>query len=93
MRGSLNPPLSSSYGAFRLTYRDMFGPGGNTSDPGRPSGSAMFTTTDLGNGMFLSAGPTSGSRSMAGAPAASIGNSSAGGQKHSGPSVALKLTF
>jgi hypothetical protein len=52
---------------------------------GTGSGSATFGTSNLGNGMFLSAGTSFGSRSTAGAVA--------GGPKHSGPSVGLRLTF
>ena len=93
MRGSLSLPLHSPSSAFRPSYQDRFGPGGDIGDLGRASASTMFTTSNLGNGMFLSAGTTNGSRSMAGAPAASLGNNASGGQKHSGPSVAIKLSF
>ena len=93
LRGSYNLPLNSSTSTFKLSYQDMFKPGAPLSDLGRPSASAMFSTSDLGNGMFLSAGTTYGSHSMAGAPAASIGNGAEAGSKHSGPSVAVKLSF
>jgi hypothetical protein len=94
MRGKLSLPLNTSYGAFRFSYRDnLLGPGGNLGDLGRPSASAMFRTSDLGNGMYLSAGAMSGSRSMAGAPAAGLGGSQSGGEKHSGTSVAIRLSF
>ena len=93
MRGSVNLPLSSSSSAFRFSYQEALRPGGTPSDFGRPSASALFTTSDLGNGMFLSAGTGSGNRSMAGAPAAGLGNGTVGGPKHSGPSVNLKLSF
>jgi len=46
----------------------------------------------LGNGMFLSAGTGYG-HSTAGAPAAGLGSSTSGDAKHSGPSVAVKLSF
>ncbi|MGD0732803.1 MAG: hypothetical protein ABR956_16180 [Terracidiphilus sp.] len=93
MRGNLSLPLSTSYGAFRFSFRDnLLGPDGNLGDLGRPSASAMFSTSDLGNGMYLSAG-MSGSRSMAGAPAAGFGGNQSGGDKHSGTSLAIKLSF
>jgi hypothetical protein len=93
MRGSFNMPLSSSSSSFRFSYHDALRPGATSGDLGRPYGSAVFTTPDLGNGMFLSAGTGYGSRSMAGAPAAGIGNGTAGEPKHSGPAVNLKLSF
>ena len=93
MRGSIDLPLTSSYGAYRLSPQDRFAPNGNIGDLGRPYGAAIFTSSDLGNGMFLSAGSTFGSRSTAGAPAATLGNGQSGGARHSGPSVALKLSF
>jgi hypothetical protein len=93
MRGSFNLPLSSSSSNFRFSYQDALRPGGTSGDLGRPYGSAVFTTSDLGNGMFLSAGTGYGSRSMAGAPAAGLGNGTAGEPKHSGTSVNLKLSF
>ena len=92
MRGSFNLPVSSSSNAFRLSYQDSLRPRGSLGDLERPSASAMFTTSDLGNGIFLSAGTTYGSH-MAGAPAATLGNGSAGGPKHPGPGVAIKLSF
>jgi len=89
MRGSVKLPLNSSSSTFRLSYQDTFRPGG---DLGRPSASAMFSSSDLGNGVFLSAGTTYGSH-MAGAPAATLGNGTSGGPKRPGPGVALKLSF
>jgi hypothetical protein len=89
---SFTLPLNSAAGTFRLSYRDMFSDGRNAMgrNPGVGSGSAMFGTSNLGNGMFLSAGSSYGSRSTAGSAA---GNSALAGQKHSGPSVGLRLTF
>jgi hypothetical protein len=92
MRGSFALPLSSPSSSFRFTYQDALRPNGSFNDLAHPSASAMFSTSDLGNGMFLSAGTTYGSHAGAGAPAASIGSNN-NGQKHSGPSVALKLSF
>jgi hypothetical protein len=91
MRGSFNLPLSSSSSNFRFTYQDALRPGGTFGDLGHPNASAMFTTSDLGNGVFLSAGTGYGIRSTAGAPAASLGNEA--GTKHSGTAVNLKLSF
>jgi len=94
MRGNLSLPLNASYGSFRLSYRDnLFGPGGSAGVPGRSASSAMFSTSDLGNGMYLSAGSMYGSRPMAGAPAAGLGGIQSGGAKHSGTSLAIKLSF
>jgi len=89
MRGSYNLPLNASTGGFRFSYQDALRPGGGFTDLARPSASAMFSTSDLGNGMFLSAG-TSFGHSSVGAPAV---GSNAAAAKHSGPSVALKLSF
>jgi len=95
MRSSFTLPLASSVGTFKLSYRDMFGPSGNAmgGNIGRGSASAMFGTSNLGNGMFLSAGTGYGSRTMASGPGNSSMTGNAGGQRHSGPSVALKLSF
>jgi hypothetical protein len=85
-------PSSSAAGTIRMSYRDMFSDERKTlgGNPGAGSGSAMFGTSNLGNGMFLSAGSSYGSRSTAGSAS---GNSPLAGQKHSGPSVGLRLTF
>jgi hypothetical protein len=93
MRGSFNLPFSSSSSSYRFTYQDALRPGGTLGDLGHPTASAMFTTSDLGNGVFLSAGTGYGARSMAGAPAAGLGNGTAGEHKPSGPSVNLRLSF
>jgi hypothetical protein len=89
--GSLTLPLNSSAGTFRMSYRDVFSGERNVTGTNfaTGSGSATFGTSNLGNGMFLSAGTSYGSRSMAGS---TVGNAP-GGQKHSGPSVGLRLTF
>jgi hypothetical protein len=92
LRGSYSLPLSSSSSSLKFSYQDVYKPGSSFTDLVRPSASAMFSTSDLGNGVFLSAGTSYGGHSLAGAPAASIGNGTAG-SKHSGPSVALKLSF
>ena len=88
-----NSSLRLNFGAQRLSSRNSFRPIGNFGDPGLPSLSALFIRSDLGNGVFLSAGTGYGSHSLAGAPAASLGSGSPGGQKHGGASVALKLSF
>jgi hypothetical protein len=93
MRGSFNLPLNSpASSAFRFQYSSTLMPGGNLNDLARPYGSVVFTTSDLGNGVFLSAGTSNGSHSMAGAPAASFGNDTSA-PKHSASGVAIKLSF
>jgi hypothetical protein len=92
MRGSLSQPFNTSFGTLRPTYQGTFRPVGGFNDSVNPSGSVLFTSPDLGNGVFLSAGTGYGSHSMAGAPAASVGNGT-GGPKHSGTAVNLKLSF
>lgn len=84
---SFTLPFNSAAGNFRLSYREVFNTGKNAmgGNFGTSSGTATFGTSNLGNGMFLSAGSSYGSRSNAG--------SAAGGQKHLGPSVGLRLTF
>jgi hypothetical protein len=88
MRASFNLPLSSSMSNVRFTYQD----GLRSSGLARPSGSMMFSTSDLGNGVFFSAG-TSYGRSMAGAPPGGLGSNASAGGRRPGPSVALKLSF
>ena len=94
MRANLRAPLGSSPAAFRLSYQQSLGSIGYypVTDFSHILATGMFTSSDLGNGMFLSAGTGSGRHSMAGDPAASLGNGS-GAPKHSGPSVAIKLSF
>jgi len=89
MRGSYSLPLNSSTSSFRFTYQDALKPGDGFGYLAHPSASAMFSTSDLGNGVFLSAG-TSYGHSGVGAPA--VGANAAAG-KHSGPSLGLKLSF
>jgi hypothetical protein len=91
MRSTFTLPLTSHSGTLRFQFQNTFTPGSNLIDPAHPYGSVLFTTSDLGNGMFLSAGTSSGNHSMAGTPASPQGNGD--GPKHSGPSVALKLSF
>lgn len=86
MGGRFNYPLNNAANSFKLSYQDAAG------DLFRPTTSSLFTTTDLGNGVFFSAG-TSVGHSMAGTPAASLGGSASPGSKHSGPSLGLKLSF
>jgi hypothetical protein len=93
MRGSLNLPLSSSSSsAFRFQYSNMLTPAGNLSDLAHPYGSVLYTSSDLGNGMFLSAGTYGGGHSMAGAPTMPSANGT-GAPKHSTSGVAIKLSF
>ena len=92
MRGSYMLPLNSGASRLRFNFQDQMRPGANLNDLTRPTASAMFSTSDLGNGMFLSAG-TSYGRMNAGAPAAGLGSNLSGEGKHSGPSLAIKLSF
>ena len=93
MRTNRGQPLGPSLGTFKLSYREQLGPIRDVGDPGLPPGSTLFSSSDLGNGVFFSAGTGSGSRPAAGAAAASLGSATAGGQKHSSPLVNLKLSF
>ena len=88
MRTNLALPFASSVGTFKLTYRDMLVPGANV---GQGATGVLFTTTNLGNGVFFSAGTNLGKGSMAGTPPG--GNAGANGPKPSRPAVALKLSF
>jgi hypothetical protein len=91
MHGVYNPPLNSG-SALRFQYSSLLSPSGTLNEFARPYGSALFTTSDLGNGVFLSAGTYNGGHSMAGAPAMSLGNG-AGAPKRSASGVAIKLSF
>jgi len=91
MRGNANLQLNSG-SAFPFQYSSMLTPSGNLNEFARPYSSVLFTSSDLGNGVFLSAGTYNGGHSMAGAPAASLGNGT-GAPKHSGSGVAIKLSF
>jgi hypothetical protein len=91
MRESFNLPSGSSSSSFKFSYQDALRPYGTSGDPGRPSASALFSTSDLGNGMVLSAGY--GSHPIGGAAASGLGSGATGNQKHSGPSVNLRLSF
>jgi len=86
MRGTHNMPLNASTSNFRFSYGGAFKLG---DDLAHPPATGLYATSDLGNGMFLSAGANLG-RSNAGSPAAGP-NVAAG--KHSGPSVGVKLSF
>jgi hypothetical protein len=93
MRGSFNLPMfSPSIAPFRFQYSSALMPGGTLSDLARPSSSVLFTSSDLGNGVFLSAGTYNSGHSMAGAPIVPAGNGS-GAPKHSASGVAIKLSF
>lgn len=91
--GSAKLPASSPFGALRPSPRDTFSFGSSTSgnEFGRASTSAIFTTPDLGGGIFLSAGTGFGGR-PAGTPFAPFGNGLPG-PKRPGPSVAIRLSF
>jgi len=93
MRAKIALRFSSSIGTFKLGYRDVFVPGayGTGGNFGEGSPGGFFTTTNLGNGVFFSAGTNVGKRPMAGTPPG--GNIGAAGPKPSRPAVALKLSF
>jgi hypothetical protein len=92
LRGSYSLPFGAPSSGLRFSYPGAIFAAGSAGDSPRPSGSMTFTSSDLGNGMFFSAG-TGYSHSTAGAPAAGLGSNASAGAKHSGPSVALKLSF
>ncbi len=93
--------LSSPFGTFPLSYQEMFRPKTSAMGGGFGSGSATYTSTSFANGMFKLSGTTMyGGHPMAGSFGAGAGSKSGfpganqpGDQKHSGPSVALKLSF
>ena len=96
LRPSFALPLKSSIGTFKFSFRDRLAPGGNASGaslgPGTPG--AMFSTTNLGNGVFFSAGTNFGKGAMAGTPLGGFGrNGGTAGAKSPGPAVTLKLSF
>ena len=93
LRGSMRMPLSSSTGSLRFTYQDTLRSGASLGDLARPATSLMFTTSDLGNGVFFSAGTGYGRSALAGAPAAGLSSNTSPEGKHSGPSLNLKLSF
>jgi hypothetical protein len=96
MRANIALPFASSVGSFKLTYRDMLNPGasGTGGNFGQGTTGVLFTTTNLGNGVFFSAGTNVGKGSMAGTPPGGFGsNSGATGPKPSRPAVTLKLSF
>lgn len=92
MRSTFGVPLNGPSTSFKLSLQDTFRTAGAFAGPARPA-AGLFTTTDLGNGMLLTAGTTLGSHSMAGAPAATLPNGTASAPRHSGPSLGLKLSF
>ena len=87
--GAPNLRFNSSLGMFKLSYRESFGLRGFSTDRGTDTSGAP----NSGSGMFnLSAGSGFGSRSTSGASGNGFGGA-AGTPKHSGPSVAVRLTF
>jgi hypothetical protein len=93
MRAKIAPPFGSSIGTFKLGYRDVSVPGayGTGSNFGQGPSGGFFTTTNLGNGVFFSAGTNVGKGPTAWTPPG--GNVGAAGPKPSKPAVALKLSF
>jgi hypothetical protein len=92
MRRSFITPSKPSTNSFRIANQDPVRIESSFSDLARPNAAAIFTTSDLGNGVFLSAGTNFG-RSSAGAPAAGLGSNTSPEGKHFGPSLAIKLSF
>jgi hypothetical protein len=92
LRGRYTVPLNSVNSRLQFNFQDQLHPGQNMNQLSHAVATGMFTTSDLGNGMFLSAG-TSYGRIGAGAPAAGLGTNQSGDLKHSGPSLAIKLSF
>jgi hypothetical protein len=92
MRHGYAVPFDAPAGTLRFAYPGALTPGSWPAEALRPANSMLFTSSDLGNGVFLSAGTGFGRSSNAGAPAATLG-SSPGAVKHSGTSVAIKLSF
>lgn len=91
MRSNWNTPLNASADKPRSSFQAPFAFGTNLGDLTHPLTNGLYTTTDLGNGMFLSAGTYFG-HSNVGAPAAGMG-SNASGAKRPGPSLGVKLSF
>jgi hypothetical protein len=98
MRGSFNLPFgsfssgSSASSAFRFQYSSVLTSAGNLNDLAHPNSSALFTSSDLGGGVFLSAGTYNSGHSTAGVPIMPAG-SGTGAPKHSASGVAIKLSF
>jgi hypothetical protein len=96
MRANIAVPFASPVGTFKLTYRNVLIPGvsGAGGNSGQGTTGAMFSTTNLGNGMFFSAGTNIGRGSMAGTPPGGFGSNAGNtGPKPSRPAVTLKLSF
>jgi hypothetical protein len=93
MRRSVTLPAASPFGVFRFSYQQTLHP--EDSPPAgefaHPAASAMFTTSNLGNGVYFSAGTNLGRPSGAsGMPAT---GSTSGAPKTSNTGLALKLSF
>jgi len=95
--------LNSPFGAFRLSYSEMLKQRTSSMGSGFGAGSAAtpFTSPGTGNAMFnFSATTMYGGHPMTGSfgpgnhSAGNVpGSNQFGGPKHSGPSVALRLSF
>jgi hypothetical protein len=92
MRGNRSQPINPSLNTFKPSNQNALKLGGDAVDFTHPLGSATIINSDLGNGVLFSAGTGTGSRSIAGAPAASLGSGTPG-TKHTGAAVNLNLSF
>ena len=92
LRGSFSLRSNISVETYRFAHQDVLRPEVNFGDLARPQNSLIFSTSDLGNGMFLSAGTGFG-HSTAGAPAAGLSSNPSAEGKRLGPSLAVKLSF
>jgi len=89
------PRLDSSISAIRLSYRDRLS-AHRAGQFGDPDGGPSYSSSYFGNGMFnVSATATYGGRQVTGSFGAGATRmlSGPGGEKHSAPAVALKLSF
>jgi hypothetical protein len=102
-RTGMNMDIKSPYGAFRLTYREIFN--GRATNAlgggiGQASAAAMYSTPRFGAGNLwdFSAAALMGNGSINQLMGGGFGNNSIGGfgphlHKADGPTVAIKLTF
>jgi hypothetical protein len=93
MHPSLALPFGSSLGGLRFSHRDFLAPGFNQPEGAPLRNSAIFTTSNFGNGVVFSAGTNVGGHSTAGASTGAFGSANASAPRRSGPGIALKLSF
>lgn len=101
-RQGMNLHMSSPFGSFRVTYREIFAGRANSlgGGVGQASAAAMYTTPRFGTGrlMDFSAAALMGDGQINQLLGTGFGSSVIGGngpalRKAAGPTVALKLTF